>query len=175
VAVTSLTCTRTGRRTWRYEWTGGTPPYRIVRDGLTALPTTTATQYDVAGTSSTTAPVIEVLDAEETTAPSEDTPPWVHLQWRGYSGVDHYLVERFNGAAWEEQDRIYETGLGYYSWASDPEEDGATYQYRVTAVDSQGNTSPMVVVSGEMITVPSDPGCRITPAAGVVTVAAQHA
>jgi hypothetical protein len=167
---------KTGTATWRYDWAGqGTPPYRIVRDGFTAVLTTTDTEYSVSGDDAYEPPVIEVLDSTETESPSEATPPYIDIQWRGHSNAATYIIERWDGAEWDFVEEVTEVGQGYYQWSTEAVDDATAHRYRVVVVDRVGNESAAVEANVSLIRIPPPPRIQMAydEGTGLVTVSAR--
>ena len=158
---------------WQYTWTGGTAPYRLVKDGLPYRERYDLTDIILNGTDTGEPPVLEVLDATETQSVTELFPPYDLLQWRGNTVAVKYRVDQYVGAAWVELGIVKESGLGYYQYPTVVQADGATATYRVVAVDSEGNESDAAQLSRFTIRHPDPPRIAMTYAAGNVTVAAR--
>ena len=103
-------------------------------------------------------PMIEVLDASDTgLALSEQYPRYLVIQWRGRTTNSHYVVRQYNGATWDDRGVLPEDGRGYYVFATDQLDDGENHQWRVVAVDSQGNESDPINATVEMVCHPAPP------------------
>lgn len=82
----------------------------------------------------------------------------VNLTWGNVSGETGYRVERsLNGSTWSQ---IGTTGLNVTTYADTTVSPGATYQYRVKAVNGGGTSASSNVVS---VTTPSAPQVPAAP------------
>lgn len=168
--ATITTIARVSSIGYRYTWTGGTAPYRLVKDGLPYRENYDLTDIIVEGTDTDEPPVLEVLDATETTATTELYPPWYVLQWHGNTAAAQYRVEQYVDAAWVTMGAIRETGMGYYQYPTVAQTDGATAQFRIITLDSQGNESAATTLSVFSIRHPDPPRVSMAYSGGNVTV-----
>lgn len=138
---------------------------------------TEATELYYEGSSATEPPVIVVADSTEDIT-GYDVVKYNRrpvIQWRGHKTADYYLVERYNGATWDEVGKAYESGLGYYQLTDTARsyyDDAGTLRYRVTVVDTEGSTAEIVNIDYFVFGVPDAPSITMTYAGGNVTIAA---
>lgn len=170
------TATRTGSYAVRYEWMG-TAPFDVWRDGRIVLEQTTATTYTAQTTDGTTAPLpaIEILDDTDTTiAQSRQYSPVVRFQWRGQSDASYYKIQQYVDSEWTAIGMVRESGAGYYSWASQPQTDGESVEFRVVPYDTRGYDGLPLPVTHTVVCNPSPPDVSYTYNAGtgLLTIAA---
>lgn len=77
-------------------------------------------------------PAVEIV-AHRDAAQSQILSNVITLQWRGVSGVDGYIVERYDHGRWRVLGTPPETGIGYYRFKSAAQPDGTAAQYRVSS------------------------------------------
>jgi hypothetical protein len=174
MAITSLTCTRTGPSSARLTFTSSlaTPTFYVWRDGR-LLGATENGFWDVLVMAGEY-PVFEVFD-DAATPPLSRFPDHVDVQWfTGGALVAHYLVEQLVDAAWLLRARIAESGKGYYHWLSPRLADDTTYQFRVKAVSTIGAESLAASLTILLVRVPDPPAVTFTYDAdtGLVTLSA---
>jgi len=164
---------RVSSRGYEYTWTGGTPPYRLVLDGVPYRENYALTSIIVEGVDAEEPPVLEILDATETTSTTELFPPWYLLQWRGNTTAAQYRVEQYVDGVWVRRGTVRESGLGYYQYPTEAQAEVGTVQFRVIAVDSEGNDSEAAALSVFNIRHPNPPSVSMAYAGGNVTVSAR--
>jgi hypothetical protein len=158
----------------RYTW-AGTAPYDVWLNGALRLSSSTETTLVVDFPNETTPPAIEVRDATDTgEALSLKHSPRLRLQWRGARDALLYRIERWSGTAWVVKQIANETAQGYYSFLTLPEEDGATVQYQIVAVDGRDHEGEVIQHTQTMACVPSPPAVEYSydDGTGLLTVAA---
>lgn len=129
-----VTRSTTTEGAWEFTWGSGfASPYSIWLDGV-LLDTVDDESYTFDRPGYDEAPPdLEIVETGET-AESETYPPYVVLQWRGSQDAAAYDIEQYISGVWTVIATVMETGQGYYQWTSQPLEDLATEQYRVTPV-----------------------------------------
>jgi len=170
------TATRVGTYAVRYDWTG-TAPFDVWRDGQLVLDNTTATTYTAQTTDGTSNPLpaIEILDANDTAiAQSLQYSPMVRFQWRGQSDAAYYQIQQYVSSEWTAKGMVRESGIGYYSWESQPQTDGTSPQWRVVPYDSRGYAGLPLDVTHAVVRNPAPPAVTYTYSAGtgLLTIAA---
>lgn len=160
--ASTLTVTKVGTVTWRYEWTG-TAPFKLFQEGQDLLNggTTTDTSREFYNGDQYEPPVIEVQDSTEfsNTALTMAYPPDTILQWRGVTGAAYYLVEQYVGSAWVTVVGGYipETKKGYYKFESQFLTDCTTPKFRVTPYDSNGYSGTAIEFEKFFVRLPPAP------------------
>lgn len=157
---------------YEYAWTG-TAPYTLLLNGLPYREVYDLTSIIVEGTDEEEPPVLEVYDSTETSATSELYPPWYVLQWRGSTAVKQYRVEQYVGSAWVTLGSLRENGSGYYQYPTEAQQDVTTIQFRVIAIDIEGNESEAATLSVFNIRHPDPPRVSMSYGGGSVTVSAR--
>lgn len=173
MAVSGLSVTKIAGGSWRWTWTAGTTPYRVVWRGMQVAAGLTTEQWEWYGSDLLEPPAIEVLDAADGEALTEAIPPYLTLQWRGHDNAAAYRVERYVSSAWTTVGQVTESGQGYYRWPTPDLVDGETPIYRVIAVDLLGNESTAVQYTGTLICYPEPPVINMTYSGGTLTVSAR--
>jgi hypothetical protein len=141
MASSITSCVKVGAGAWRYAWTG-TAPFTVTALGRTILDasevTSTVLQWDD-GETHTEPPALEVYDSTEDADALSQTlyPPVVTLQFRGRATNLYYVIQQWDGAAWDEIATLNEDGSGYYRYDSPYWITGA-YQVRVIPYDQSG-------------------------------------
>lgn len=164
MAATIDLVTKVSAKTWRYEWSG-TGPFRVWEDGVLmngdeglAAGTTNATAREFENTDNFEPPIIEVFDSLDSGDPEQITnPPYAVLQWRGALANGFYLIEENVASVWTTRQRVREDGAGYYRFDSDVLVDVATHQFRISAIDDEGNTGATVPFEVFMVRNPDAP------------------
>lgn len=149
---------QTGAASWRFTWAATTGPYTIYLDGE-LIESTTDTEYTYTG--STSAPDLEVADANETTIYNVEYPARAAIQWRGVSGAEYYLVQENVSGTWTTRARVKENNSGYYKFTSRALEDVTSHSFRVYAVDTYGNQSSALSFTFFAVRVPPAPDVSI--------------
>lgn len=146
---------------WDFTWTPGTSPYSIWLDGR--LKTTVideAYSFTDPGYEDSPPPLEIVSDGD--VAENSLFPPFLTLQWQRVAAAEAYIIERYNGATWEEVGEVTQTSNTYLQWVSPALEDGTTVQYRVKAVDLRGNAGTPITFSIEVCRNPAPPEVTYT-------------
>jgi hypothetical protein len=148
---------RIGPRSWRYTWSG-TAPFDVWQDGAKVLVQTALLTYIVQGENNHTPPALEIRDADDTGLPDSVTySPIMKLQWRGQADASLYIVQKYIDAAWTTQIAVRETGRGYYTFLTLPQDDGVLSQWRVIPQDERGYQGAAVTFSQTIIRNPPPP------------------
>lgn len=156
----NVTVSRMANGGWSYTWAVGTPNYQIWLDGL-LLTTVAVEAYEcVLPGYETVPPDLEIINSGEV-AENSLYPPRYLIQWRGLVNAVAYVLQEYDGAAWDDLITVMETGEGYYNWLSPAKVDGATVQYRVLAVDVQGNGGTPIAFSVVVCRNPQSPAIGV--------------
>ncbi len=136
------TVTRVGAGAWEYAWSG-TAPFTVYSDGVAVLQESDATSVVMQWTdddSHVEPPPIEVIDStgDVSTMQQAIYPPQIVLQFRGRTTNLYYVVQQYDGAAWQTVCSIHEIGVGYYRATVRAQPTGS-YQFRVTPYDESGS------------------------------------
>lgn len=175
MAVTNLTAHEDGLGGMVVSWEGDTEGalYYVYLDGILATETaeTSWAFTPEAGSS----PVVDVLDdgglgEGPIGEPVGDGNLSSTLAWWGVAGADYYLVEERTSGDWGSKAQIEEDGRGFYTWQSEPLEDGATYHWRITAMGTNGNLGVAARVCRRVIRRPDAPRVEYAYASGDITV-----
>lgn len=156
------TVTRRAEGGWHFEWEEGSPPYELWLDGV-LLTMLEAEEYDfVDGGYEDEPPAIEVLDGvSAAVAGNELYPPFVVIQWRGLQTAIAYVVRQYDGASWQDVAEVMESARGYYSWRSPALEDASSEQFRVVALDGNGNEGTALSFTLEVCRNPAPPEVEV--------------
>lgn len=156
---------------WSFAWPVGRAPYALYLDGV--LQATVATEaYEFTGPGyETEAPALEVVDAGAA-AEGLTFPPFVVLRWRGLPAAIAYQVEQLVAAVWTTRVLVHETADGEYEFASQAQTDGDATQWRVRALDLQGNAGAALAFAFAIVRNPAPPAVSLAIAGGVLTVSA---
>jgi len=123
----------------RYTWSG-MAPFDVWMHGEKVIDQSDSAMFVAESPLSPGHAAIEVRDADSIGEPeSLQFSPRLRLQWRGQRDAAYYLIQRYDGSAWETRQIAVETGRGYYRFSTTAEADGATVQWRVVAEDAEGN------------------------------------
>lgn len=136
--ITLLTKQQLGPQMWELTWAsdlGGTPTFYVYRDGILALSTTrTSHRFQVFEGEILQ---IEVLD-DANTLPATVYPRNVLLQWEPVANSAKYLVQQWDGAAWDTIRTVLATGRAVMSHSTAKLTDGTQYKFRVVPVGTNG-------------------------------------
>lgn len=136
--------------TWRYQWTG-TAPYYVIRNGrLVFVPTTTKTEHIFDHDDNEEPPVVEVYDSTEAETASAQmvNPPYMLMQWYHAQDAKYYIAQQRQtvGANYQWVTRkptMFDTGVGYYQFATPVLDDEEDHTWRIIALDDLGHESPV--------------------------------
>ena len=84
------------------------------------------------------------------------------LNWLGVEGAVEYVIKKFMGVSYDEQERIRDNGDRAYSWLSDPLEDGASHIFQIVPVDAGGNEGTELEFAKLMVRHPDAPALTET-------------
>lgn len=178
-SITSIT--KSATRGWIYTWTG-TSPYHVYRSGKDVYGRpVTFTSATFINDDNEEPPIIEVIDSTQTSANVQTFlyPTYAILQWRGAAWAQYYRVELKstdgNGTVfYTEKQKIAHRTIGYYTFATGDLDDETDYDWRVVAIDSQGNENP-VHYQFFFVRSPAAPSISLSysAATGNLTVAAR--
>ncbi|MCP4539828.1 MAG: hypothetical protein GY832_22035 [Chloroflexi bacterium] len=163
---------KTGGSSWTYYYTG-TSPFSLYQDGkLIEGLTTEETEWQAFDVNdSNEPPALEIQDDTESDPESLAYPPYAILQWRFVSDAQYYRVDQYVAAAWTAVQVKREEGWGYYQYESGALDDITTHQFRVYAVDEDGNDGTALPFDIHIIRNPERPSITGTYAAGDLTIA----
>ncbi len=156
---------------WLVRWTSqkASPIYQVTINGVNQG-TTTATSWLVQPGDQ-----IDVSDLVGT-EPQVNYPKRVTLQWTAVNGtVDHYRVDRWDGAAWEVMRNItHQSDQVYYQYITGDLADDTDYLYRITPVNAGGLDGTPREFSFLMVRRPDVPAvtCNYDQTTGNLTIAA---
>ncbi len=175
MTVTLDSLTQLDARTVRAQWSsdlGGTPTFYVYVNG--ALERTTEQGSGLFHVEPGTNLHIEVLDDEDDIAIAVPDGRFL-IGWPSGTSIDYYIIEEYVAAAWTERSRVIDDGrTWFFTWLSRFLEDETTHQFRVTAVDTDGNSSSTASVSALMVRHPDAPDVSYAYSSGTakVTIAA---
>jgi len=143
---------------WDFAWLAGTPPWHIWLDGR-LLATVSDPEYQVSAAQYPAVPPdLEIVDSSSgSVAQNSLYPPYFQIQWYGIIGAAGYVVEQLVNSVWTKVHSSAERGQGYICWQTPALQDALTYQFRVTAVDNQGNGGTPVPFTFEVCRNPLHP------------------
>lgn len=145
---------------WDFSWPAGTPPYQVWSDGV-LLETTTEESYHCSLPGyEETPPDVEVVDSTEV-AESSLYPPYLLLQWRGVQGAMGYSIQQYLDSEWADVGTLTESGRGYYSWSTPPQDDGDNLVYRVLAISLNGGLGVPIGFQVTMVRNPAHPAVTL--------------
>lgn len=161
------TVTRRGDGGWSFTFPVGRGPYAVWLNGVQIDTTTTETYECLLPGYDDEAPALEFVNTGET-GQGESYPPSVRIQWRGLQTAVAYVVEQY----WTQRCVVLESARGYYSFTSQPQTDAAATQWRVSALDVQGNAGAALSFSYTIVRNPGPPSIAVTISAGSLVVSA---
>lgn len=160
IQFTSIT--RDSNGNWSFTWPStGASYYRVVLYGMQQAKTALTTWTYSSAAFRDFPPPIEIAHENQQVL-TETYKSFLTLQWYGLPACSRYLVEQYNGSSWVPITQVQETGRWVYTYQSPVLSDETFYQYRVTAVDSVGNTSTPRQYYAFMVTPPSPPSVNMT-------------
>jgi hypothetical protein len=162
----------TGPSTFRLTWDStGADTYYLWRDG--ELVGTTGLLEWYVQTADSEPAIVQVFD-QATDVPGPAYPSQIVLCWDETPDTAYYRVERWSGSAWVELTRVEDTHQGAYLWRSEVLADGTAYQYRVTAIGTNGQAGDSLEMHGMLVRHPDPPAVTWTydPDTGTVEIAA---
>jgi hypothetical protein len=166
---------KAGYQAWRYTWSG-TSPFRLYLDWeLVDGRSTTDTSRVFVNADDDEPPVLEVLDANDTSDPEQiRNGGRAVLQWRDTAQSDYYLIEEKVSGTWTEMDIVQHDGLGYNQYITELLDDETTAQFRVTATASDDSAGQPLPYDLFIVRNPDPPNITMSysSSAGEVTVAA---
>lgn len=160
---------------WKFSWVSvGGQTYEVWLNGLllgSVSATGAASSFEVEDSKyQTSAPPVEIHNAEDGTAQSKQHPPFIHLQWRGIEGASGYTVQKFVNSAWSTVSDIPEDARGWYSFTTVLLEDGQSTQYRVMAYDGKGSHGDPIATTVDVTRNPSPPKVSYTLDSGDLVI-----
>lgn len=100
---------------------------------------------------------LQAFDSESD-VPDPVFPGQIALRWFGVANAVEYVVERENGAQWDEEMRMRSVGFCPYRWVSGLLDDVTVHTYRVLSVSMSGRVSVVKEQAVLVVRTPSDPG-----------------
>lgn len=171
IAIQSITLQQDG--SWLYIWnTTGATFYRVILNGRQIAVTPNLFYNYQPIRALPYPPALEIMSGV-TLALSERFQPYTILQW--YQEVcEYYLVQLYDGTNWNNVLTFLEEGDWIYTYVSPIFPDETTKQWRVVAVDGQGNQSPVESYTRYVVCPPADPtgNIKTTYGGGLFTVSA---
>lgn len=164
-----------GPNTWRLNWTSDEvdPTYWVYLDGV--LVSTQTTEEFELQTEGAYAPVVEVLDAADD-VPSDAHPGILRLGWLPDADAAQYLVQQYDGAAWDTIATLAaDASRPWWHYDTPGLADETTHTWRVLPVDAAGNQGTAVQFVALMVRHPDPPKVTFTydgAGPGTVTIAA---
>lgn len=166
-----VTVARRSAGGWSFSWSVGRAPYSIYLDGV-LLDVVEDEAYEcVLPGYDEEAPALEIV-SDGDVAESLRYPPFVKLRWRGLQTADAYLVEQYVSGSWTTRVKVKESRRGDYSWASQPQTDGAATEWRVSALDQKGNAGTPISFSFTIVRNPPPPAISLAISGGNLVVSA---
>lgn len=145
---------------WLVRWTSNyTGAFLVYRDGK-LLGVTHVKRFHVFVQDDDEAPLIEVLP-DSTPTPVTAFSARLELRFSRVAGAVKYTVEQLEGGSWVNKANIREDGRSVYEYRSDVVSDDTTHQFRVSAVDADGQSSTPATVSKHLIRHPDPPDVSI--------------
>ncbi len=135
------TAVRIDNGVWRFTWDGDSAGTYYVWLHGKLLATVIGNEYDSSEPNyEDTPPPLEIVDDESATVADNDLySPYAILQWREVVGAKFYLVEQFVSGAWAFKTSIQDLDRGYYWYRTSLLTDQTAYQFRVSALNQQGD------------------------------------
>jgi len=170
MSIINATVVRQAEGTWLFTWDPGSSPYSVWLDGELLESGLTDEEYEYTGAVyPDEAPPLEIIESGDT-AENDEFPPYLLLQWWGLQDASGYMIEQYVSGSWIEEVHIMERARGYYSWATDPLEDGSSHQFRITAVGLYGNEGTPVAFTTTICRNPEPPDVDIVISGGDVVI-----
>jgi hypothetical protein len=167
--------TKSGINAWEYTWSG-TSPFNLYLD-WEYLDETSTTDVNriVLNSDNTEPPILEVLDANDTTEPDQIRHGGrAVLQWRDVADTDYYVIEEKVSSVWTELDIIGHNSLGYNKYITELLDDETTAQFRVTATALDETAGEPVAFDLFVVRNPDPPDITLSysSSGGEITIAA---
>jgi len=166
-----------GGASWKFTPIG-TAPFNYYLAGKLIIPESQA-DYVVVNHPTGNAdepPALEVTDTNDITEPESTLyPGFLTIQWEQVDVAAYYEVDRYEGSAWVNKGVIREQGLGYYKHITETIPDGSSEQWRVVAVDSEGNSSVALSMVFAMKCHPEPPGVAVAYDSGTGDITVSEA
>ncbi len=105
-------------------------------------------------------PTLEVLD-KASAIPSPAFSAHVTLNWLAVTNAKYYRVEEYVSAAWVQRVMIKADSRTAYKWRTRYLEESTTFQFRVTPIDSAGNTVTALTYSFLVVRAPDVPNVNM--------------
>lgn len=157
---------------WLFAWTAGaSDPFDIYLDGV-LLDSVEGGSFEAEVEGYDTAPPPLEIVEEDADAESILYPPYALLQWRGLTGADAYVVEKYVSGDWQAMKTVMEVAAGYYTYRTRLIDDCEETSFRVTALDLRGNEGTPITFTFNVVRNPAPPDIEFTMTGGDIVVSA---